>query len=344
MKTTITGARGFVGSNLAAYLKTSHEVFSMSVRYKTHQELKLNGDAIVHLAGKAHDLKKVSQPQEYYEANFELTKQLFDAFLVSEARVFIFMSTVKAVADRVEGMLTEEGVLNSKRITAKTQRREDLSTAFEVTGGGNSKTEIPNSNVKNPNSKVEPTEPKTHYGIAKQMAEQYILSQELPEGKRVYILRPCMIHGPGNKGNLNLLYQLVAKGLPWPLGAFENQRSFLSIENLCFVIKELLENEAIPSGVYNVADDEALSTNELIELLGETLAKPVKIWNLSKNVIRSLARIGDVLPLPLNSERLQKLTESYVVDNSKLKLALGKDLPIQTREGLMTTFQSFLTK
>jgi nucleoside-diphosphate-sugar epimerase len=48
-------------------------------------------------------------------------------------------------------------------------------------------------------------------------AEQYILSHELAAGKRVYILRPCMIHGPGNKGNLNLLYQLVSKGLPWPL-------------------------------------------------------------------------------------------------------------------------------
>ena len=137
------------------------------------------------------------------------------------------MSTVKAVADEVNGILSEE--------------------------------EIPN--------------PKTHYGIAKHQAEEYILSKELPKGKRVYILRPCMIHGPGNKGNLNLLYQLVSKGLPWPLGAFENQRSFLSIENLCFVIKELLENETIPSGVYQVADDESLSTNELIQLLGKSLDK-----------------------------------------------------------------------
>ena len=345
MKIAITGATGFVGTNLQEYLKISHEVFSMSVRFQPNQDLKVEGDAIIHLAGKAHDLKKVSQPQDYYEANFELTKQLFDAFLVSEARVFVFMSTVKAAADRVEGVLTEEGdinskiqIPNSKRITAKTQ---GLSTALEVAGGGNSKTEIPNSNVKNPNSKVEPAEPKTHYGIAKQMAEQYILSQALPEGKRVYILRPCMIHGPGNKGNLNLLYQLVAKGLPWPLGAFENQRSFLSIENLCFVIKELLENDGIPSGVYNVADDASLSTNELIQLLGESLGKSVKIWNLSQNLISSLAKIGDVLPLPLNSERLQKLTESYVVSNQKIVQAIGKPLPKSSADGLRLTFKSF---
>ena len=52
------------------------------------------------------------------------------------------------------------------------------------------------------------------------------------DGKKVYILRPCMIHGPGNKGNLNLLYGVVSKGMPWPLGAFENRRSFTSIGNL----------------------------------------------------------------------------------------------------------------
>jgi len=59
-----------------------------------------------------------------------------------------------------------------------------------------------------------------------------------------------------------LLYQLVSKGLPWPLGDFKNQCSFLSIENLCFVISEIVERNDIPSGIYQVADDEALSTNE----------------------------------------------------------------------------------
>jgi nucleoside-diphosphate-sugar epimerase len=295
LKIAITGATGFVGTNLQYYLKTSHDVESLRVRYIPNQQFEIKTDVIIHLAGKAHDLKKVSHPQDYYEANFELTKQLFDAFLISEASVFIFMSTVKAVADVVKGILSEA--------------------------------ETPN--------------PKTHYGIAKHQAEEYILSKELPEGKRVYILRPCMIHGPGNKGNLNLLYQLVAKGLPWPLGAFENQRSFLSIENLCFVIKELLENSAIPSGAYQVADEVALSTNELIQLLGISLDKKSKIWNIPSSWIRGVAKLGDHLYLPLNSERLQKLTENYVVSNDKIIAAIGKPLPIESKEGLLKTFQSF---
>jgi len=137
------------------------------------------------------------------------------------------------------------------------------------------------------------------------------------------------------------LYQLVSKGLPWPLGDFQNQRSFLSIDNLCFVIKELLENENISSGIYNVADDEALSTNELIALVGQSLAKKNRILNIPSHWIKRIAKLGDTLNLPLNSERLQKLTENYVVSNDKVVKAIGKPLPVSSREGLLRTFQSF---
>lgn len=292
---TITGTTGFVGTNLQDYLKTAYEIASMSVRYISNQQFDLKADAIIHLAGKAHDLKKVSSPSAYYESNFELTKQLFDSFLISKATVFVFMSTVKAVADTAQEVLTEDTV----------------------------------------------PDPKTHYGISKHQAEKYILSQELPHGKRVYILRPCMIHGPGNKGNLNLLYQLVVKGLPWPLGAFENQRSFLSVENLCFVIKELLGNTMIPSGVYQVSDDKSLSTNALIQLLGISLGKKNRILNIPLSWIKGVTKLGDHLHLPLNSERLQKLTENYVVSNSKILDAIGKSLPVSSKEGLLKTFESF---
>lgn len=295
MEIVLTGASGFVGVNLQTYLQDSCNLKPLSIRYQSNQQFDLNSDAVIHLAGKAHDLKKVANPKDYYEANFELTKQLFDSFLTSSASVFIFMSTVKAVADTVDGILTEEVVPN----------------------------------------------PKTHYGIAKQQAEQYLLSQELPQGKRVYILRPCMIHGPGNKGNLNLLYQLVSKRLPWPLGDFKNKRSFLSIENLCFVIKQLLENTAIPSGVYQISDDLSVSTNELISLLGISLGKKSRIVSIPSTWIKGIAKLGDHLHLPLNSERLQKLTENYVVSNKKIIGAIGKPLPVASKDGLLITFDSF---
>lgn len=76
----ITGSTGFVGTHLQNYLKTEHEVQPMSVRYKPNQQFEIKEDVLIHLAGKAHDLKKVPNPQEYYEANFELINNCLRLF------------------------------------------------------------------------------------------------------------------------------------------------------------------------------------------------------------------------------------------------------------------------
>jgi len=150
-----------------------------------------------------------------------------------------------------------------------------------------------------------------------------------------------MIHGPGNKGNLNLLYKLVQKGFPWPLGTFENKRSFTSIDNLTYLISQIIEKD-IETGIYQVADDETLSTNDLIHLIASAQSRKSRIWNISKKLISLSARLGDVLHLPINSERLKKLTESYVVSNQKIKKALGiEKMPVSAEEGMKKTLSSF---
>jgi nucleoside-diphosphate-sugar epimerase len=108
-----------------------------------------------------------------------------------------------------------------------------------------------------------------------------------------------------------------------------------------FIFKVLIEGQDIPSGIYNVADDEALSTNELIGLIAQSQNRNPKIWNISKKFIEGVASLGDKLHLPLNIERLHKLTSSYVVSNAKIKAAIGKPLPVTSREGLLKTFKSF---
>jgi nucleoside-diphosphate-sugar epimerase len=291
MNLFLTGSTGFVGTYLCRYFSNNYIINE----YHRGNQIQITEDIVIHLAGKAHDIKKSSSSDEYYKYNTELTKDIFNAFLSSEAKVFITLSSIKAVADKVDGVLTEEIIPN----------------------------------------------PITHYGKSKLLADQYILSKQIPEGKRVYILRPCMIHGPGNKGNLNLLYKLVSKGIPWPLGSFGNKRSFCSIDNLMFIIKELIDREDISSGVYNVADDEALSTNEVISLLAVSQNRKPKIWILPKGLIKAFAKLGDLLQLPLTTERLQKLIESYVVSNQKIKSAIGKNLQVSAKDGLLKTFNSF---
>ena len=333
MKILITGVHGFVGSNLVEALKGEHTIYGLDIispvkdgiRYTFSWDYldKEGGipdiDAIIHLAGKAHDVKSDGrgQKEEYMKINCGLTQRIFDWYLAHPtAKKFIQFSTVKSAADRVEGeFLTEECI---------------------------------------------PT-PVGPYGESKIAAENYIIEKFAPEalkrpfhnftdvdavvdGKQVYIMRPCMIHGPGNKGNLNLLYGVVSKGIPWPLGAFENRRSFTSIGNLQEVIKGLLTKD-VTSGIYHMGDDEALSTNELIEVICSALGKKAHIWNIPRGLMNGIAKIGDVLHLPLNSQRMQKLTENYVVSNAKIKAALGmKEMPVRAKDGLRATIKSFAGK
>ena len=142
---------------------------------------------------------------------------------------------------------------------------------------------------------------------------------------------------------MNLLYKIVSKGFPWPLGAFDNKRSFCSIDNLCFIINELINNEDIPSGIYNVADDEPIATNDLIKLIALSQGKRHHIWNLPKSIIMLLSKVGYFFKLPLNSERLNKLTETYIVSNNKIITAINKPLPLSAKKGLMNTLNSFNT-
>ena len=94
-----------------------------------------------------------------------------------------------------------------------------------------------------------------------------------------------------------------------------------------------------------MGDDTSLSTNELIEVMCEAMGKKSHIWGINKSFIRLLAKTGDILHLPLNTFRLDKLTENYVVSNDKIKKALGiKRMPVDARTGLTKTIKSFQHK
>lgn len=309
MNILITGIHGFVGSNLVKALSRQHILFGLDIVspdkegvVKTYSWEDMDNDrlpaidAIIHLAGKAHDTKNKSKAEVYFKVNTDLTIKVYDYFLCKGISKFMFFSTVKAAADTVsDGILTEDIV----------------------------------------------PDPKGPYGESKIAAEDYILAHPAKENQSVYILRPCMIHGPGNKGNLNLLYQVVCKRVPWPLGSFENRRTFTSVGNLCFAVTGFMEKE-IASGIYHIGDDESLSTNELIETICNAIGCKAHIWHISCRLMEVLARLGTMLHLPLNSERLRKLTEDYVVSNAKIKKALGiEKFPIRAKDGLADTIRSF---
>ena len=289
MKILITGAYGFVGTNLCRYLASrGHECVALDipeikrddVPYKVFyswdelDSIDWAGiNAVVHLAGKAHDLKNVSDPQSYFDINVGLAEKIFNAANGKVPRFIYFSSSKAADAD-------------------------------------------------------------TPYGKSKLAAEQFLAG-------RAIVLRPAMIHGPGNKGNLNLLWGIARRSSPWPLAAFENKRSFTSIGNICAAVEALCERGE--NGIYPIADDEMLSTNRLIELMAEVCGRRPRLWRLPKGLMRLAAKVGDVLHLPLNSERLGKLTDDSFVDNAVLKKNLGwSQMPIRAEDGMRETLKSFL--
>ncbi|MBQ8125844.1 MAG: NAD-dependent epimerase/dehydratase family protein [Kiritimatiellae bacterium] len=289
MKILITGAYGFVGTNLCRYLAgRGHECVALDipkakrddVPYKAFYSWDELGridwsgvGAVVHLAGKAHDLKNVSDPQSYFDINVGLTERIFNAANGKVSRFIYFSSSKAADAD-------------------------------------------------------------TPYGQSKLAAEKFLAG-------RAIVLRPAMIHGPGNKGNLNLLWGIARRGFPWPLAAFENKRSFTSIGNVCASVEALCERGE--NGIYPIADDEMLSTNCLIELMSEACGRKPRLWRLPKCLMCFAAKLGDTLHLPLNTERLGKLTEDSFVDNTVLKRHLGwSEMPIRAEDGMRETLKSFL--
>jgi nucleoside-diphosphate-sugar epimerase len=118
------------------------------------------------------------------------------------------------------------------------------------------------------------------------------------------------------------------------LGSFQNNRSFLNVDNLSAVIARLCHGD-VPSGIYNVADDEPLSSVDVVRLMAASMGRSARILNIPPALARALARVGDALRLPFNSERLSKMVEDYVIVNDKLLAALDWDaMPIGARKGI----------
>lgn len=189
----------------------------------------------------------------------------------------------------------------------------------------------------------DPCSPQSWYGKSKRTAEEWLLSQNIPEGKKLIILRAPMIHGAGDKGNLGLLYKLITKGIPYPLASFDNKRSFISIYNFIFFITQIIErSDLLNNDVYHISDDEPVSTQEIINIIKSETRK--KVWNIAvpKILVRIVAKIGDVFPIPLNTNRLKKMTSTLLISNKKIKAAIGiENLPLTSKEGLTITIKSF---
>jgi nucleoside-diphosphate-sugar epimerase len=313
MRVFVTGVSGFVGTGLVQYLSAS-------------------GDYV--LFGQTRDVKKTAEKFKNHKIELfdrcsaELFNELAIDSVIHLAGIAHDLSNKFARAD-----YEQVNFQNTKLLFTEFARSNASKFIFQ----SSIKASVDTSAT--PVSEENAAVPTSEYGKSKRKAEEFILDYSLPASKHAYILRPCMIHGKGNKGNLNSLYKYVKRGLPYIFGSYANRRSFLSADNLNFVIGEFLSN-TFPSGVYHVADDEPLSTNELVTITASVLGRKPRIWNISRTLIDSFAEVGSSFGLPFGDMK-RKLTEDLLVSTSKLRTTIRKPLPVRARQGLMETLRSF---
>ena len=184
-----------------------------------------------------------------------------------------------------------------------------------------------------------PAEPVDAYGVSKLEAE--VVAGGFAERIHVASARFPLVYGPGVKGNMLRLFQLVDRGIPLPLGAVRNRRSLLFVGNASAAIDALLTS-TYPSGeVFLVSDGRDLSTPEVVEEIARALGRPPRLLPFPVGPARLAARVGDAIdriaPFPLTSRALHRLLGSLYVDSSRLARFTGFEPPFTVQEGLAET-------
>jgi UDP-glucose 4-epimerase len=178
------------------------------------------------------------------------------------------------------------------------------------------------------------------YGATKLEAETLVREHAGRSGLHAPILRLPLVYGPEMKANALRLFQTVARGVPLPVGAVHNRRSYLFTGNLTAAILATLASDA-GGDTFFVSDGQDLSTAELAQEIGRALGRKPRILSVPFALLQGVGRAGDVLarlvPFPLTTAALDRLTGSLTVDASKLTRLTGFRPPYSVPEALRIT-------
>ena len=176
----------------------------------------------------------------------------------------------------------------------------------------------------------DPTRPQDAYGRSKLEAERALAEMAARSGMELVLIRPPLVYGPAVKANFLRLLRWIDAGLPLPLAGVRNRRSLIGLDNLVDAIARCVEHPEA-RGPLLVADDENVSTPELLSRTARALERPTRLARAPLWLLRSAAAIAG------RSDEIHGLTGSLVVDSSRARRLLGWRPRRTLDEGLVET-------
>ena len=170
--------------------------------------------------------------------------------------------------------------------------------------------------------------PLDDYGISKMEAEQGLREIAVETGMEVVIIRPPLVYGPGVKANFASMMRWLRRGVPLPLGAIQNQRSLVALDNLVDLVVTCLTHPAAANQTFLVSDGEDVSTTELLRRMGKAMQCPAHLIPVPARLLKGAAALLG------KQDVAQRLCNSLQVDIQKTRQLLGWNPPLTLDQGL----------
>ncbi|MDP2071944.1 SDR family oxidoreductase [Methylotenera sp.] len=311
-KILVTGASGFVGKSLCAELLS--QGYSVLAAVRSSSSVVKNAEMVT--------IGEIDGDADWTDA-----LKGVDVAIHLAARVHVMKDTALDPLTEFR-KVNVEGTLNLAQQAAKVGiKRFVFVSSIKVSGEA--------TEEEKPFTESDAANPQDAYGISKSEAEQGLLLIAQQTGMEVVIIRPPLVYGAGVKANFASMMRAVQRGIPLPLGAIHNKRSFVYVENLVSLILRCIDHPAAVNQVFLVSDGCDLSTTELLR--GCAVALGVKARLLP--VPKSLIEVGAALLGKRNVA--QRLCGNLQLDITKARTLLGWTPPYTIGQGLRATAERF---